>query len=174
MRTLSVAFFAAAFWVCCSAPSHALDPASADILDLRLGMDEQQVAAVLARQGIPPNRIVRKAGECAGDQRCASIITITTADGTMTISLGTIGPGQPAPNDDPSAAVSKITYAFRGWGADEPRAIAESVLERFGQPNQAEPMTWCHHPGADHHCPSQEPTLRFAPDKLILVLSLGE
>jgi hypothetical protein len=168
MRTRLVPLLAAAILAGAARPSHALDPASADILDLRLGMDEPQVAAVLARQGIPPNRIVRKAATCADDRACNTIITITTADGTMTLTLQ-----QPAADHDKPASVSEIIYAFRGWGSDEPQAIAESVLERFGRPNRPQPMMWCHHPGSDHHCPPQEPTLRFTPDKLVLVLSSG-
>jgi hypothetical protein len=131
-------------------------------------MNEQQIAAVLEHQGIPAKRITRKSGACSEDRECETIINVTTGDGALTISLSPA-----SPEHDKPATVNEISYIFRGWTVGEPRAIAESVLEHFGRPTTTDAMIWCQRPSADLQCPARQPTLRFVPDKLLLVLSAG-
>ena len=149
--------------------SLAFDPATTDILGLRLGMNEEQIMAILARQGVPPSHIAHQGPPCIEDRGCETVINVATTDGALTISLTL-----PVAGRDRSPIVREIRYAFRGRGVDEPRAIAESVLEHFGRPTQTDPMMWCQHPPMDQHCLARQPALRFTPDKLVLVLTAGE
>lgn len=169
MRAWYVPLWSVGLWIGLASSSLAFDPATTDILGLRLGMNEEQIAAILARQGVPPSRITRKTAPCPDDRGCETVINVVTTDGALTISLML-----PAAGSDKPPIIHEIKYAFRGWGVDEPHAIAESVLEHFGRPTQTDPMMWCQHPPTDQHCLARQPALRFTPDKLVLVLTAGE
>ncbi|WP_428487256.1 hypothetical protein [Rhodopila sp.] len=145
---------------------HALNPANLDIVGLRLGMAEPQVDALLLRQGIPISRINRSVERCRSSQACDVMITASTKDGTLTISLNKI-------NIEADPTVGRIAYVLRGHAAGEAKIIEASVLERFGQPDQAVPMTWCQNPSANQICSAGQPSLRFVPESLTLILKSG-
>ena len=147
---------------------HASNSRTLDILGLRLGMGEPQVDALLQRQGVPASRIIRTGGLCQEHPGCDVTITAPTPDGELTISLMS--------NDrDPEAAlaVAQINYTLRGTKMGEHEMIRSSMLQRFGLPNQANPMTWCHSVTANGNCRPDYPSLSFSPDSLTLILKAG-
>ncbi|MDR3529812.1 MAG: hypothetical protein P4L90_04520 [Rhodopila sp.] len=131
-----------------AAPGRAFDAAGADIIGLRLGMPETEVAARLTRQGYLVT------GE-------SGTIMARTRDGRLQVSLSG------------DRGVTRINYVFYGRDAGAPAKIQEAVITRFGDPDQAKPMTWCRAVGPDGTCPRDRASLTFLPDSLTLVLQAG-
>jgi hypothetical protein len=129
-------------------PARALDAAGVDIIGPRLGMQEAEVVARLKQQGYALTR-TREA------------ITANTMDGRMMVALS------------PERGVTQISYVFLGRGAGEPEDIRTAVLTRFGDPDQAKPLTWCRAVGRDGICPHNQAALTFSPESLTLVLRTG-
>ena len=125
----------------------AFDPQGADVIGLRLGMPEAEVVAALGRQGFAA-------------ARDHDALVARTRDGTLTIGLI-------------DGRVGEIRYEFQGRGTGEADKIATSILDRFGSPNQANPMGWCRANGSDGKCPPQAASLIFFPETLTLVLRAG-
>lgn len=146
------------------AAGHALNAASMDILGLRLGMAEPQVAAILLRQGIPQSRITRNVGACQGQPGCNVTIMAPTRDGQVSVGLA-----RDEADAEASPVVAQIVYTLKGTQPNEAPMIRSSVLERFGPPDQASPMTWCQGP-TKGICRPEQPSLQFSPESLTLVL----
>ena len=121
----------------------------ADIIGLRLGMSEADVVARLAHQGY----VVSSTLEA---------ITANTMDGRLRIVLSA------------ERGVTEISYAFYGRGAGAPAKIREAIIIRFGDPDQANPPTWCRAVGQDGICPRDQASLTFLPDPLTLRLTAGQ
>jgi hypothetical protein len=114
----------------------AFNPGTVDILGITLGMTEAQIDAQLLRQGIPAGRVKRETLDCA-DVPCPVTVTALTKDGVLTIHLA-----QAANLPAPSPPVTmRIRYAIKERAAGEPAMIEGSILDRFGRPDQPEPMT---------------------------------
>ncbi len=184
MRRAVLIPMAVMLMVAATAAADAADPASVDILGLRLGMAEPQVAAVLLHQGVAPGRMTRQTGPCDNNRTCATI-TARTRDGELAIRLApdagdpeasraaTMLPAATRPETalgDPALKVARISYTLRGTGPGEPTMIRASILERFGPPDQSSPMAWCQPVGMDGRCEADQPSLAFLPDTLTLVL----
>ncbi len=90
--------------------------------------------------------------------RSPGAVAATTKDGVLHITLGAPG------------GVTAISYAFLGRGAGEPEKIQQSILIRFGDPDQARPATWCRGVGPDGICPRNQATLTYLPESLTLIL----
>ena len=129
------------------APAGAFDAQGADIIGLRLGIPRAEATAILRRQGfsVTPND---------------DSLTARTRDGDLTIDLK-------------DGRVREIRYVFNARGAGEPDRIPASVLDRFGQPNQSEPMTWCQVGARGGKCLDGAAALIFVPETLTLVLRAG-
>ncbi|HBK06323.1 MAG TPA: hypothetical protein DDZ81_10725 [Acetobacteraceae bacterium] len=125
----------------------AFDAQGADIIGLRLGMPEAEVVMALGHQGFSATR-----------DRDALIAK--TRDGNLTIDLM-------------GSRVHEIRYEFQARGAGEADKIATSILDRFGSPNQTNPMSWCQSNGRDGTCPPQAASLTFFPETRTLVLRAG-
>jgi hypothetical protein len=130
-----------------ASPGDALDAARTDIIGLHLGMPEAEIVDGLKRQGFS---VVYENGR----------LFAKTRDGQLTIDLA----------DNQGAR--QIRYVFTGRGMGEQEKIRASVIERFGAPDQAKPMTWCH-AGHDGTCPADRASLMFLPESLTLVLRTG-
>lgn len=145
---------------------HASDSRTLDILGLRLGMVEPQVDALLLHQGVPASRITRTVKACRPHPGCDVTITAPTLDGELTISL--------IPDErEASLMVAQINYTLSGTRTGEHEMIQSSVLQRFGMPDQANPMTWCHSVTASGSCRPDHPSLSFLPESLTLILKAG-
>jgi hypothetical protein len=144
-RVASAIVFAA---ILAAEPTHAFEAAGADIIGLRLGMPESQVVAVLAHQGYAAHPAPRA-------------ITANTKDGRLQVVLS-------AERD-----VTEITYVLYDRGAGAPEKIRESILSRFGDPNQITPPTWCRAVGRNGICPVDQASLTFLPASLTLRLTAG-
>lgn len=145
MRTAALAAIAVLFG---TTQGYAFDPAQADIIGLHLGMADSEVTAELLRQGFA---VIRDH---------ASLLA-NTLDGRISVAIG------------PDHAAHEIRYTLRGAGAGEGAKIQTSVIDRFGQPNQSNPMGWCRVIRRDGVCPDGAPLLTFRPDTLTLVLRAG-
>jgi hypothetical protein len=130
-------------------PIRAFEAAGADIIGLRLGMSESEVVDGLAQQGYA----VDSSGEA---------ISATTKDGRLQVALS------------PGRVVTAISYAFFWRGAGAPTKIHDSILVRFGNPDQVNPPTWCRAVGHDGICPGNQASLTFLQDSLTLRLSAGQ
>jgi hypothetical protein len=128
-----------------ASPVRAFEPAGIDIIGLRLGMQENEVVATLARQGYVASRT-------------PAAITANTLDGRLQVTLST------------QRGVTEINYAFRGYGAGEREKILEAMLTRFGEPDQAMPPTWCQAVSPAGNCPQVEASLTFLAGSLTLIL----
>lgn len=147
MRRVASAIAIAAFLA--AGPAYAFEAAGADIIGLHLGMSESDVAAALANQGYA---MTRKQG----------VITSDTKDGRLRVVM----------SDE--RGVTKIIYVFYGRGVGGSSKIQDSVMTRFGDPNQAKPPTWCRAVGRDGLCPADQATLTFLPDSLTVRLVAGQ
>ena len=145
-RAVSAIVFAAFL---AAAPIHAFEAAGADIIGLRLGMSESEVVAELARQGYVAHTTPQA-------------ITADTKDGRLQVALSA------------ELGVREISYALYDRGAGAPAKIRESILGRFGDPNQATPPTWCRAVGRDGICPADQASLTFLPASLTLRLTAGQ
>ena len=129
-------------------PALSFDPAGADIIGLRLGMTEPEVADRLMSQGFTVTR-------------APGAVMANTMDGRLTAAI------------TPERGVTDIRYVFHGRGAGAPAKIREAIMIRFGDPDQATPPTWCRSVGPDNTCPANEASLTFWPDSLTLRLTEG-
>jgi hypothetical protein len=151
-----------------STAGHATPPDSFDILELRLGMAEPQVDAILRRQGVAAGRISRQASPCQDNDACDVTILAPTRDGTLTIRLVADAGARTA-----NPIVVRIAYTLKGAAMGEAGMISSSVVGRFGPPDQARPMTWCESLTAERACPVNKISLRFLPETLTVVLAAG-
>ena len=126
-------------------PARAFDPTGVDIIGLRLGMQATEVVSCLGGQGYKPNLT-------------PTAITANTLDGRLKVILSA------------ERGVTEINYVFRGRGAGELAQIPESVLARFGEPDQTKPPTWCRAVSSAGTCPDGKPSLTFLPESLTLIL----
>ena len=147
MRRVSSAIAIATFLA--AGAVHAFEAAGADIIGLRLGMSEADVNARLAHQGY----VVTSTD---------GTIRANTMDGRLQIALSA------------DRGVTEISYAFYGRGAGAPAKIHEAIIIRFGDPDQANPATWCRTVGRDGICPRDQASLTFLPDPLTLRLTAGQ
>jgi hypothetical protein len=130
-------------------PIHAFEAAGADILGLRLGMSGSDVIARLALQGYTAHGT-------------PEAITAVTRDGQLRAVLS------------PDQGVTEITYVFYARGMGGPDKIQDSIMTRFGDPNQAKPPAWCRAVGQDGICPPDQASLTFLSDSLTLRLAVGQ
>lgn len=128
-----------------ASPVQAFDPTGVDIIVLRLGMQPGEVVSWLGHQGYKPSLT-------------STAITADTRDGRLQVVLSA------------ERGVTEIRYVFRGRGAGELTLIPESVRDRFGNPDQAKPPTWCRAVSPEGSCPNDEPSLTFLPASLTLIL----
>jgi hypothetical protein len=126
----------------------AFDPSEAEIIGLRLGMSDTDIAAALRRQGFAVTH----------DHE---VLLAKTLDGGVAVLIG------------PDHAAHEIRYTLRGKGLGEGEKIMTSVLDRFGPPNQPKPMAWCRAILPDGKCPAEAASLTFRPDTLTLMLRSG-
>jgi hypothetical protein len=147
MRRVALGIAIAAFLA--AGPTHAFEAAGADIIGLRLGMSDSDVAAALASQGYAMTR-------------AQGVIASNTKDGRLRVVVSA------------ERGVTKIIYVFYGRGVGGPAKIQESIMTRFGDPNQAKPPTWCRAVGRDGLCPADQATLTFLPDSLTMRLVAGQ
>jgi hypothetical protein len=147
---------------------HATHPDSFDILGLRLGMAEPQVDAILRRQGVA-RPITREASPCQDHDACDVTILAHTVDGALTIRLVADAGGRLL-----TPIVVRIAYTLKGTAMGEAAMISSSVVERFGPPDQANPMAWCESVTADRACPANKISLRFSAETLTVVLAAGQ
>jgi hypothetical protein len=168
MRRATLLTCAVALIVLPAGASRATNPGSIEIKGLRLGMTATQVDTALLHQGILASRITRTASPCQEGRGCDVTVTAPTVDGKLAIRLV-------ARQGDASAdgTVERITYTLRGFASGEGEMITTSVLDRFGRPDQATPMTWCKQPTTDGICRPDQPLMRFEPESLTLTLSAG-
>lgn len=138
--------------------AQAMDASGADILGLRLGMSKAEVTAQLARQGFSTTTLP---GACSASGICPVMIKAVTRDGALLITL----------SGDTGA--QQVEYVFRGHGAGEPQEIQAAMTDRFGDPNQQNPMIWCRAVGPDGRCPDEQASLTFRPQTLTLLLKSG-
>jgi hypothetical protein len=112
MRRVASAIAIAAFLA--AGPVHAFEAAGADIIGLRLGMSESDVAAELASQGYAMNL-------------SQGVISSETKDGRLRVMLSS------------QRKVVEIVYVFYGRGVGGPARVRDAITTRFGDPNQATP-----------------------------------
>ncbi len=152
MRQLRLACLIAS--VAAAGPAMAFDPGSSEIVGLRLGMHEAEATTLLAQQGYRMTR----ASSCWDSKMCRPIITASTKDGQLAIEVSQ------------TAGIVKIVYALNGHGVGEADKITAAIIDRFGRPDQHQPMTWCQHQDQDGTCPADQPTLSYSPQTLTLRL----
>jgi hypothetical protein len=129
-------------------PAWAFEPTGADIIGLHLGMSEADATAALTEQGYAVDR-----GPDA--------FTATTKDGRLQVAVS------------PERGVTDITYVFLWRGAGAPIKIRDSIVLRFGNPDQATPPTWCRAVGKDGVCPANQAYMTYLQDALTLRLTAG-
>jgi hypothetical protein len=147
MRRIASAIVMAVFFA--AHPGRAFDVQGADIIGLRLGMQEAEIVARLTHQGFRPTHT-------------PGTITAFTKDGQIRIGL----------LDDGSA--SQIRYVFGGNGAGEAEKIKDAIIERFGLPDRPKPMSWCRTTRSDGVCSRDVASLTFYPESLTLWLRFGD
>lgn len=140
-RSLIIVLFLAAH---AAPPSWALDPMRTDILGFRLGMTETEVLNKLTIQGAG----VTRAGPC-GQSPCVVPVLARLTDGTMTIQFG------------PDGRVRRVDYRFAGPVAKDNPIVREAVLDHYGAPAAADPLSWCRRPTEHGSCPDGAPMLTF-------------
>jgi hypothetical protein len=141
----SMASMVAIAAILAAAPARGFDANGTDILGLRLGMEEPEIIARLKSQGYFASGT-------------SDAIMADTKDGQLQVML-TAGRG-----------ATEIRYAFTGHRMNEPAVLRESVMLRFGDPNQAKPPAWCRAVGSDGRCPADQASLTFLPQALTLIL----
>ncbi len=146
--------------------AQAFNPERVDILRLQLGMTEAQVNAILLRQGIATSRIRRSQPPCPDAGSCVVTLVAPAQDGELTIVL------TPAAGADPR--VHQITYVITNHAINQTEAVTDSVLGRFGPPDQADPMTWCRAPAINRVCAEADTWLRFWPASRTISLRAAE
>ena len=146
MRRLALTIAIAIFLA--AGAARAFEASGADIIGLRLGMSEADVVAGLAEQGYTA-------------ARGPDAITTTTRDGRLQVVLS------------PERGVTEITYVFFWRGAGAPIKIHDSIVVRFGNPDQATPPTWCRAVGKDGICPANQASMTYLQDALTLRLTAG-
>jgi len=121
--------------------AHAFDPRATDIIALRLGMVEAEVTAKLKDQGFDGPAFRRDHQPCRLDasRRCLISISTRTMDGWISVTFDR------AVVSDPDRVVT-IAYWLDAKRSGEAEAITVSMLERYGPPDIANPMTWCDRP----------------------------
>jgi hypothetical protein len=132
-----------------TSPIRAFEAAGADIIGLRLGMSGSDVVARLALQGYAAHGT-------------PEAITAVTKDGRLQVVMSA------------EQGVTEIIYMFYERGVGGSDKIRESILTRFGDPDQATPPTWCRAVGRDGICPGSQASLTFLPDSLALRLAAGQ
>ncbi len=137
----SVALFMLLCMLFCPSSAHAFDPRATDIIALRLGMVEADVAAKLLEQGFDGPAFRRDHQPCRLDasKRCLISISTRTMDGWISVTFDR------ASTNDPDRVVT-IAYWLDAKRSGEAEAITVSMLERYGPPDIASPMTWCDRP----------------------------
>jgi hypothetical protein len=172
----AAAMFSLAMVLAAGLNAYAFDPERQDILRLQLGMTEARVTAILLRQGISADRIRRSESPCPhgwpdgrwpDGRPCAVTIVAPTPDGELTIILTVTGASA-------SPTVHQITYVIMGHAINQADMVMDAVLGRFGQPDQAIPMTWCRAPTIRHTCAEAEAWLRFWPESQTITLRGAE
>ena len=150
MRRYSIMIFPALL----SIPAWGFDPRAVDIVSYRLGMTHERVLGLLKSQGYndPPPRL--RDTDCidAPGTRCVTMIEARTKDGTLLIHF------TPPTR---AAAVTEIAYTLDARRPGEPEAVEQAVLDRYGTPTSANPMTWCDRPPGGGPCAPHEPRLSF-------------
>jgi hypothetical protein len=147
MRRVASAIAIAAFLA--AGPVYGFEAAGADIIGLRLGMSESEVAAELASQGYVMSR-------------AQGVISSETKDGRLRVVMSA------------ERGVTEIIYVFYARGVGGPARVREAVMTRFGDPDQTTPPTWCRAVGRDGVCPADQATLTFLPDSLTMRLRVGQ
>jgi hypothetical protein len=132
-----------------TSPIHAFEAAGADIIGLRLGMSGSDVVARLALQGYAAHGT-------------PEAITAVTKDGRLQVVMSA------------EQGVTEIIYVFYERGVGGSDKIRESIMTRFGDPDQVTPPTWCRAVGRDGICPGNQASLTFLPDSLALRLAAGQ
>lgn len=122
-------------------PARAFDPRATDIIALRLGMVEAEVTVKLQEQGFDGPAFRRDHQPCRLDasKRCVTSVSTRTLDGWISITFDR------ASINDPDR-VTTIAYWLDAKRTGEAEAITVSMLERYGPPDIANPMTWCDRP----------------------------
>lgn len=148
--------------------AQAFDPRVVDIIDFRLGMTEAEVTAIIERQGFRDSTFQRRDIPCTAspDRRCVSAIEVRTRDGRLRFEFATT-------HSEP--AVVRISYTFASRKPNEPDALERAVVDRYGPPTVAAPMTWCDQRPGTGPCPAGTPRLTFEPGEgstRVLTLSL--
>jgi hypothetical protein len=142
-----------------AAPAHAFDATGADILGLRLGMSETDVAARLTRQGFPMTRLP---DGCSDGGRCLVTAKAVTKDGELHIAFAA------------EMGATLVRYVFLGHGAAGLERLMAAMIDRFGRPDQQKPMAWCRAVATDGSCPNQQASLSFVPETLTVTLKAGD
>jgi hypothetical protein len=140
-----MASFAVTATILAAAPCNAFDASRADIIGLRLGMPDTEALVTMHRQGFA---VTHDHGA----------LIARTHDGRLTVDLAE------------DRAVRRIRYVFDGSGSDGLQKIEEMILNRFGAPDQAQPMGWCLALTHDGRCAEDGPKLTFVPQTLTLML----
>jgi hypothetical protein len=128
-----------------ASPGQAYDASRAEIIGLRLDMLDTEVLMTMRRQGFA---VTHDHGA----------LVARTRDGQLTVDL------------TDTQAVRRIRYVFTNNGVGETQKIEESILDRFGPPDQMKPMGWCLALSRDGRCAEDGPSLIFQPETLTLVL----
>lgn len=133
----------------------AFDPRAIDIIAFRLGMSEAEVTATLARQGFLNASFRRQDTPCAtgSSHRCIRVIDARTSDGSLRFHF----------SDTAEPIVERISYTFDGRKPNEPNALENAVVGRYGPPTTHAPMTWCDKPAGTGTCAPNAPRLVFEP-----------
>lgn len=148
--------------------AHAFDPRAVDIIAFRLGMTEEEVTAIIERQGFRDTTFRRRDTPCAASssRRCVTTIEVRTKDGGLSFLFS-------AATHEPT--VERISYTFDGRKRNEPDALERAVVSRYGEPTVVAPMTWCDRRPGTGPCPAGAPRLTFEPgdgSTRVLTLSL--
>ena len=140
-----MAFFAAIAAMLAAFPCSAFDASRADIAGLRLEMPETEALAAMHRQGFA---VTHDHGA----------LIARTDDGRLTADL------------DEEQTIREIRYVYDGSSREDMRRAEETILNRFGPPDQTRPMGWCLALTRDLRCADDGPRLTFMPETLTLML----
>ena len=140
-----MASFAALTTMLAASPCNAFDASRADIIGLRLGMPDTEALVTMHRQGFA---VTHDHGA----------LIARTHDGRLTVDLAE------------DQAVRRIRYVLDGSGREDAQKIEQTILNRFGPPDQTRPMGWCLALTNDGKCAEDGPKLTFVPETLTLML----
>jgi hypothetical protein len=129
----------------------ALDPLHTEIITLRLGMTEAEIANQLAIQGY------KTTPDGPGVQA-------RTRDGFLRVVFS------------PDGRARRIAYTFNGRGLNEGAILRAAMVDHYGRPSVAEPLSWCASPAASGSCSPDQPVLTFGPGKdgkVVLTLAMS-